>query len=415
MSSVNSIASCLLKSPQGFTLRRLWRKVLSWKVVVFFLISFVIISGIEERLYAGDSTLQFKESSFSPIRGPNDAAVTIVEFSDFQCPFCRKVTKTLQEVLRYYPTQVKWVFKHFPLSFHPDAPLAHQATFAAAEQGQFWKMHDLLFSKQQVLKRENLLGYAQVLGLDVPSFRDALDSGQYLSMLQKDIAKGNQLGVNATPTFFINGTKLVGIQSFATFKAVIDKALQQEPERLDLHPNKNFNPITAMGPVDAPVVVEVFGDFQSSMSAHVATILRSFPEYYPKQVQLVFRHFPLRFHRQAKLAHEASLAAGAQGQFWPMHDLLFQHPQNLGEKQLVEDAAQLGLDLELFQKDLTTHRYLEAVRQDLLEGMNRDVRGVPTLFINGKRIDGTLSFASLRAMIDHVLKPPTLIQAAIKK
>jgi protein-disulfide isomerase len=161
----------------------------------------------------------------SPVRGPANAAVTIVEFSDFQCSYCARASGTVARVLAQYPGKVRWVFKHYPLEFHADAPLAHRATLAAHQQGKFWELHDAIFANQRALKRDDLLKHAATLGLDVARFTADLDGDRFKPILARDMAEGTKVGVDGTPTFFIEGQRLVGAQPYEAFVAAIDKAL----------------------------------------------------------------------------------------------------------------------------------------------------------------------------------------------
>ena len=162
------------------------------------------------------------------IKGNKNAVITIVEFSDFQCPFCSRVNPTLKQVEDTYGDKVRVVFKHNPLSFHQDAPLASEAALAAGAQGKFWEMHDMLFKNQRALKRENLEQYAQELGLNMDKFKAALDGGTFKEQVQADIAQARALGATGTPSFFINGRKVRGAQPFDRFKAVIDEELAKK-------------------------------------------------------------------------------------------------------------------------------------------------------------------------------------------
>jgi protein-disulfide isomerase len=161
----------------------------------------------------------------APVKGPADAPVTIVEFSDFQCSFCFRANATVSQVLEKYAGKVRLVFKHYPLDFHPDAPLAHRAAMAAQQQGQFWEMHDRIFANQRAMKREDLLAHAKALGLDVPRFTADLESDRFKTVLDRDLAEGGKVGVDGTPTFFINGVPVVGARPLEAFTAVIDRAL----------------------------------------------------------------------------------------------------------------------------------------------------------------------------------------------
>jgi protein-disulfide isomerase len=157
--------------------------------------------------------------------GPREAPVTIVEFSDFQCPFCRSVVATLKQLTARYPGRVRLVFRDFPIaSLHPDAPLAHEAARCAGEQGQFWPYHDLLFERTNVTAQA-LKQYAADLKLDAAKFDACLDSGRYRAAINADLEEGVRLGVTGTPTFFINGTPLVGNVPIADFQRAIEREL----------------------------------------------------------------------------------------------------------------------------------------------------------------------------------------------
>jgi protein-disulfide isomerase len=163
--------------------------------------------------------------SGAPIRGAADAPVTIVEFSDFQCGFCFRVNPTLLQLLDRYKGRVRVAFKHSPIEGHTAAPLAHRAAFAAQQQGKFWEMHDRIFANQRAMEREALLAHASALGLDLARFTADLDSPKAQAVLDRDQAEAVKVGVDGTPTFFINGTPLIGAQPLEAFAAAIDKAL----------------------------------------------------------------------------------------------------------------------------------------------------------------------------------------------
>jgi protein-disulfide isomerase len=142
-----------------------------------------------------------------PMKGPADAKVTIVEFSDFQCPYCKRAADVVSEVSTKYGDDVRVVFRNFPLPYHKSANLAAQASLAAHEQGKFWEMHDQLFAHQQTLDRAAIDGFARELGLDTAKFAAALDSGKYAAAVNADLLAGGPL-VDGTPTLFVNGHKL---------------------------------------------------------------------------------------------------------------------------------------------------------------------------------------------------------------
>jgi protein-disulfide isomerase len=161
----------------------------------------------------------------APIRGSAKAPVTIVVFTDFECPFCAKAEATLHEIEAKYGDRVRVAFKHSPLPMHDNARLASRAAVAAAEQGKFWEYHDVVFSHQKALGRDALLGYAKDLGLDLVKFRAAMDSERSVAAIDADIAEAKRLSVMGTPAFFVNGRRIVGAQPLASFETVIDAAL----------------------------------------------------------------------------------------------------------------------------------------------------------------------------------------------
>jgi protein-disulfide isomerase len=163
----------------------------------------------------------------APVRGNDEALVTIVEWSDFQCPFCNRVSPTLAQIQKEYGDRVRVVFKHMPLSIHPQAAGAHAASEAAHRQGKFWEMHDLIFENQRDLRPETLEGYAQKLGLDMDRYRRDLESEEVANRIDADIKQASELSVTGTPAFFINGRFLSGAQPFVNFKRYIDTALDK--------------------------------------------------------------------------------------------------------------------------------------------------------------------------------------------
>lgn len=177
-------------------------------------------------------TKQFGLAAFAPGAeywelGPRNAPITMIEFSDFECPFCSQEIAALQSILSEYHGKIHLIFKHTPLPFHPHAMLAHEASIAAAEQHRFWEMHDLLLANQKHLERTDLSRYASQIGLDMDTFNKALDQRTYKPIVERLMWEALGFGVNATPTIFVNGKKLEGKQSEAQLRAVIEAELTQ--------------------------------------------------------------------------------------------------------------------------------------------------------------------------------------------
>ena len=165
------------------------------------------------------------ESEGYPAQGPADAPVTIVEFSDFECPFCSRVVPTLERVKEEYGDKVRLVFRHFPLSMHPNAPKAAEASMCAHDQGKFWQMHDLMFEEQKQLSVVDLKSKAERLELDTEQFNQCLDSDKYADEVQQDMQAGQQAGVTGTPAMFVNGRLVSGAVPFEQIAPVIDSEL----------------------------------------------------------------------------------------------------------------------------------------------------------------------------------------------
>ncbi len=163
-----------------------------------------------------------------PAKGPQKAPVTIVEFSDFQCPFCSKAENTVSQVLAEYKDKVRVVFRDFPLPFHGQAQKAAEAAHCANDQGKYWEMHGKLFANQSSLEVPALKGYAHDLGLDQAKFDKCLDSGEKAKAVDANKKAGEEAGVSGTPAFFVNGRMISGAQPFESFKTLIDAELAQK-------------------------------------------------------------------------------------------------------------------------------------------------------------------------------------------
>jgi protein-disulfide isomerase len=191
----------------------------------------VLTSPEQSLLAAGDR----------PSFGPLDAKVVVVEFSDFQCPFCRGAARTVAAIQMQFARQVRFVFRQFPLTSHPNAHLAAEAALAANAQGKFWQFHDALFANQKALSRRDLETYAAAVGLDVTAFRQSLDEHRYASAVAEDVAIGTQLHVNGTPTLFINGRRVSNPSDTpgvlrAVREALINESAPSQQEQVLLAP-----------------------------------------------------------------------------------------------------------------------------------------------------------------------------------
>jgi len=157
-----------------------------------------------------------------PARGPAKAPVTVVEFSDFQCPFCARSQSVLQQIKAVYGEKVRLVFKHLPLDMHKDARGAAEASLCAADQGKFWELHDWMFANTNQLAKPQLIAQATTLGLDVDRFTRCLTEGEKAHEVNADMMAARELGITGTPAFVVNGRMVMGAQPFEAFKEVID-------------------------------------------------------------------------------------------------------------------------------------------------------------------------------------------------
>jgi len=160
--------------------------------------------------------------------GPVDAPVTIIEFSDYQCPFCLRAEPTMWQLVDEFPTQVRWVYRHFPLSIHPNAMTAAEGAVCARHQGKFWELHRLLFLNNRKLDKASIIGYAKEAGLDTEAFTTCMNEGLGKEEVQTDLAAGRSLGVTGTPTFFINGVPMSGALPLERFEQAIREELDRK-------------------------------------------------------------------------------------------------------------------------------------------------------------------------------------------
>ena len=372
-----------------------------------------------------------------PMRGPADAKVTIVEFSDFQCPFCSRVVPTVEKIMKDYPKDVRLFFRHNPLPFHQNAPLAAEAAVAAQAQGKFWEMHDKMFANQQALDRAGLEKDAQEIGLDMGKFKAALDSHSGKAKVDADLAAGKQIGVQGTPNFYIDGRNIQGAQPYEEFKKVIDDEIKKADKLIASGTSPNMVYATFMkgakssasapgagkGPGagaevykvavgDAPtrggnqpkVTIVEYSDFQCPYCSRAEGTLSQLLKDYGKDISISYKENPLPFHQNAMPAALAAEAARAQGKFWEMHDKLFASQQNLDRPSLDKYAQEVGLNMSKYKEAMDKKEGEAHIKADMAEAEKFGARGTPNFFINGRNFRGAQPLEAFKGVIDEELK-----------
>ncbi len=371
----------------------------------------------------------------APVEGAPDAPLTIVVWSDYACGFCNRVQGTLAKLDHLYPGQIRWVHRTLPLE--EDYTLAAEVAIAAAAQGRFRPMHERLFSLRGRVTRAEAELVARELGLDMVQFRADLDARTYKPVVAADTADAEKLGISATPTFFVNGRPIHGNQSLRVFVETVDEELARamkargdkpadlyeslvgagratadtpgaEHEDVQLDPRAAYRvglglPGHTLGPDDALVTIVEWSDFECPYCARNAPVIANVRAKYGDQVRIVYRHYPMAFHRNAMLAAEAAAAAAAQGKFWPYHERLWANFGKLTRADLEGYAKAIGLDMPTFRTALDEHRYRNAILAEAATAEAFGVDGTPTMFINGSPIVGSREQADFDRIIDaHV-------------
>lgn len=172
--------------------------------------------------------IKLEVSENNPSKGPEDAAITLIEYTDFQCPYCDRGAKTVKDVMKKYPGKIRLVFKNNPLNFHKQALPAAKAALAANKQGKFWKYHDLLFKNSSKLNEDMFVKFAENLKLDIETFNKDRASGEIADQIDAEIAEAEKHKMKGTPSFAANGVVIRGAQSLDYFSKVIDRLLEEK-------------------------------------------------------------------------------------------------------------------------------------------------------------------------------------------
>jgi protein-disulfide isomerase len=382
----------------------------------------------------------------APTIGPADALVTIVEFFDYQCPYCRRVEATLQELLARYPRDVRLVLRQNPLPFHDRAlPAANLALEARAEQGEagFLAANRRLFEgKLDRLEESDLLALGQDLKLDANRLRAALSKNGHAAEIEADVDLASDFQAAGTPYFFINGQRLSGAQPLENFvtaveaqlkvanalvaagtarKGVYDEIMKhakepEPPEQKSLPAPSAENP--ARGPLNAAIVIHEFADFQCPFCGRVEQTLSELGRAFPNQLRFVWHDYPLPFHEHARpasiVAREARAQKGDAG-FWKIHDLMFRDQGldgALSQEKFASYSHELGLDPTRLGAAQTDGRHDAVLAQDQAMADAAGIRGTPAFVINGYYLSGAQPLSAFKRIVRYALAHPALKAAA---
>lgn len=379
------------------------------------------------------------DTADSPSRGPDDAAVTIVVFSDFQCPYCLRLNQTLDSLVE--EGGVRIVFKHMPLDMHRQALTASRYAWAAGQQGAFWAYHDGLWQLgTSGLSTEALVDLGNRLELDVDRLVTDAESAAAAAAVEADIALGHSLGIRGVPATYVNGISVSGAQPAEIFedhiarerdtvaallaegRALDDIYAERVMRNLEAQPAPSNlprrNPIpdpneemqvpvgdsAAIGPESALVTIVMFGGYQCPYCARVQAVLDEVFALYGDDVRLVYKHNPLSFHENSMPAALASVAAQNQGAFEEFHARLYAKPDQLSRATYLDYARELGLDLDRFAADMDASESRARVEADLALAERLVATGTPMFFIDGIRLRGAQPLAAFQDAIDAALR-----------
>ena len=382
----------------------------------------------------------------SPVRGNKAALVTLVMFGDFQCPFCKRSLATIAELEGIYGDKLRVVFKHNPLPMHPRAePAAELAIEAGAQKGEvmFWRAFQALYDSQDHLEDADLEGIALSLGLDVKRTKKAITSRAHAARIERDQFLTDELEAGGTPHFFINGRRLVGSQVRQKFDVIIDEEIKKAEKLVAegtppakiydaLQKDAKSKPMVRIlapaatkdnpgkgAPLGAPVTIQMFADFQCPFCKRVQAQVDEIVAAHPGKVRVVWRHLPLAFHAQARMAAEASVEAFRQkgeAGFWAFSARLFEdQTQGLDRAGIERKAAEVGLDVAKLSAALDARTHWKVVQADAELAERLKITGTPGFVINDYFVSGAQPLLTFKRFIDRALKSrEPIVPAALK-
>lgn len=382
-----------------------------------------------------DSTVWKVPVGGSPSRGPASAPVTIVTFTDLECPFCAKLAGTLGELERRYPGKLRFVFKHRPLPFHKNArPASELLARIHAQKGDaaFWAAHDAIFDGWTPGKLDEaaLDAIAVKAGVPTASRLSTKELERHARAVELDERLADDVDARGTPQSFVNGRRVSGSQAIEVFAGVVDEELAKAEAlvRTGVRPEAIYETITAGGqtsfppervtlpPADAhtakrglpgaPVVLTVFTDFQCPFCRKHADTIAAIEKEFKGSVRVELRHNALPFHPNAHAA--ASLALEARKQkgdagFWKLHDALFADQRGLDREGLLQKARDAGLDVTKATQALDANVYTRELDADAALARAMGFDGTPITVVNGYVVEGAVAVEKLRRVVQHAL------------
>ena len=392
----------------------------------------------------GDSPIPV--SSKDPTWGKRDAPVTIVIWSDFQCPYCSRVEPTMQQIRDAYgPDRVRMIWKNFPLPFHNNAKPAAEAALGAFAMGgndAFWKWHDTAFKNQQALGTDSYVKWAQDAGVkDIAAYKAGLDGHKWADKVEKDKNEGSAAGATGTPAFFVNGVFINGAQQFDSYKKVVDQELQKAQAKIAAgtpksriyvemsKENKKNAPAPAakddnggdkedtttvfkvpvgsspvLGNPNALVTIVEWSDFQCPFCSRVEPTLKAIRDKYGDKVRFVWKNEPLPFHDRAEPCAEAAMEVRAQKGdkgFWAFHDAVFANQKAESDDDLVKYATDAGANGDKVRDAIANHTHKKEIDADNDMASDINAMGTPNFFINGRHFVGIAPEEKFDKIIDE--------------
>ncbi len=368
-----------------------------------------------------------------PAWGDPDAAVTLLVFGNLDCPYTRRSLDVLQRLKTRFGHDLRLVWKNRPLPEHPHARAAAEVAVALeATRGDaaFWKFASLAAASSQTSTRARLTRWVSAAGGDGSRVSAWLSDAGYSGQVDRSLELAGRYNVRATPTFFVNGLRVEGYQPFSALARVVDRELKRARALVsggvaprDVYADRVRKNLVDLGPAapvrtcpplahapvrggaDALVTIVEYSDFQCPFCKRAQPTLDALREHYGRQLRVVWKNFPLRFHHRARPAANFAMEAlsrGGTAAFWRVHDALFA-VSSLDDASLERVARDAGLDPSALLDAARDATHKAAIDTDVREGQSFGVTGTPTFFVNGRELDGAQPLSKFEHLVDEEL------------